>query len=80
MFLDTTTDARFTERLRRHYRMVKDAVNDPAHRVHLLLQEGHMGTIRRDQPRTGRNDPCPCGSSRKFKRCCSGEAPRGLSG
>jgi uncharacterized protein YecA (UPF0149 family) len=20
--------------------------------------------------RVGRNDPCPCGSSRKFKRCC----------
>ena len=21
-------------------------------------------------PRVGRNDPCPCGSGRKFKRCC----------
>ncbi|MEN9429798.1 MAG: motif, partial [Pseudomonadota bacterium] len=20
--------------------------------------------------RTGRNDPCPCGSGQKFKRCC----------
>jgi uncharacterized protein YecA (UPF0149 family) len=26
----------------------------------------------------GRNHPCPCGSGRKFKRCCNGkEAPRG---
>ena len=25
----------------------------------------------------GRNDPCPCGSGQKFKRCCgSGEAQR----
>lgn len=24
----------------------------------------------------GRNDPCPCGSGRKLKRCC-GEAPTG---
>ena len=24
----------------------------------------------RDQPKVGRNDPCPCGSGRKFKRCC----------
>jgi hypothetical protein len=23
---------------------------------------------------TGRNDPCPCGSGKKFKRCCLGEA------
>lgn len=26
--------------------------------------------IRRDGPRIGRNDPCPCGSGKKFKRCC----------
>jgi uncharacterized protein len=26
--------------------------------------------IRREGPRVGRNDPCPCGSGRKFKRCC----------
>jgi len=26
-------------------------------------------TIRRDQPKTGRNDPCPCGSGKKFKQC-----------
>jgi hypothetical protein len=24
------------------------------------------------QPSAGRNDPCPCGSGRKFKRCCAG--------
>ncbi|MCB9524920.1 MAG: YchJ family protein [Myxococcales bacterium] len=23
-------------------------------------------------PRLGRNDPCPCGSGKKFKRCCGG--------
>jgi tetratricopeptide (TPR) repeat protein len=26
--------------------------------------------IRRDQPKVGRNDPCPCGSGKKYKRCC----------
>jgi uncharacterized protein YecA (UPF0149 family) len=25
---------------------------------------------RRAHRRVGRNDPCPCGSGRKFKRCC----------
>lgn len=23
--------------------------------------------------KTGRNDPCPCGSGRKFKKCCFGQ-------
>ena len=26
-------------------------------------------TIRREQPKVGRNDPCPCGSGKKFKLC-----------
>jgi len=26
-------------------------------------------TIRRDSPKVGRNDPCPCGSGRKYKQC-----------
>jgi hypothetical protein len=27
-------------------------------------------TIRRTAPRVGRNDPCPCGSGKKYKKCC----------
>jgi len=27
-------------------------------------------TIVRDQPKVGRNDPCPCGSGKKYKKCC----------
>ncbi len=26
-------------------------------------------TVRRDTPKPGRNDPCPCGSGKKFKQC-----------
>ena len=26
--------------------------------------------LRRTGPRVGRNDPCPCGSGKKFKKCC----------
>jgi len=29
-----------------------------------------QGTVRREGPRVGRNDPCPCGSGKKFKKCC----------
>jgi SEC-C motif-containing protein len=27
-------------------------------------------TIRREEPKVGRNDPCTCGSGKKFKKCC----------
>jgi hypothetical protein len=27
-------------------------------------------TIVRSQPKIGRNDPCPCGSGKKYKKCC----------
>lgn len=32
-----------------------------------------IGTIRRDAPKVGRNDPCPCGSGKKFKQCCGAD-------
>lgn len=25
---------------------------------------------QKDTPKVGRNDPCPCGSGKKFKKCC----------
>jgi uncharacterized protein len=30
------------------------------------------GSMPPPQAKVGRNDPCPCGSGRKFKRCCGG--------
>ncbi len=27
-------------------------------------------TVRRAEPKVGRNDPCPCGSGKKYKHCC----------
>ena len=29
-------------------------------------------TYRRESPKVGRNDPCPCGSGKKYKKCCGG--------
>ena len=31
------------------------------------------GTYSRDTPKVGRNDPCPCGSGKKYKKCCLGK-------
>jgi preprotein translocase subunit SecA len=27
--------------------------------------------VRREAPKVGRNDPCPCGSGKKYKKCCA---------
>lgn len=42
--------------------------------------EGHkhdtapVVTVKRESPKIGRNDPCPCGSGKKYKKCCEGTA------
>lgn len=30
-------------------------------------------TYKREGPKVGRNDPCPCGSGKKYKKCCGKE-------
>lgn len=32
-------------------------------------QRYKVDTVRREAPKVGRNDPCPCGSGRKYKQC-----------
>jgi uncharacterized protein len=32
-------------------------------------------SVRRATPKVGRNEPCPCGSGKKFKRCCGNPPP-----
>jgi preprotein translocase subunit SecA len=46
-------------------------------RAEALLREQHAGSqpetpqpARRTTPKVGRNQPCPCGSGKKFKKCC----------
>ena len=39
-----------------------------------IMSRGEQGadvsTVKRDAKKVGRNDPCPCGSGRKYKKCC----------
>ncbi|HEY6659999.1 MAG TPA: SEC-C metal-binding domain-containing protein, partial [Pyrinomonadaceae bacterium] len=32
-------------------------------------ENGKIKTVVRDQPKVGRNEPCPCGSGKKYKKC-----------
>lgn len=51
-------DRRYVARLKRHYKMFKETVEDSRPRKPYRSQ------------RVRRNDPCPCGSGKKYKRCC----------
>ena len=37
-------------------------------------EERHQETVHRKAPKVGRNDPCPCGSGKKYKNCCGRNA------
>jgi hypothetical protein len=77
-----TTDRAYHDRLVRHYEMWKRVVDDPTHPDHgKVRSEAHddpsfrpafprSEPVRREQPKAGPNDPCPCGSGKKYKRCC----------
>lgn len=43
-----------------------DKIMRPVCRLHY---ENLFGTVRKD-PKINRNGPCPCGSGKKFKKCC----------
>ena len=36
----------------------------------LDMMKPKIPTFVREQPKIGRNDPCPCGSGKKYKKCC----------
>lgn len=78
-------DAEYIARLERHYHLVKAALNDPEHPVHTRIpprpseaEEAWeaIKAVATMQAKVGRNELCPCGSGRKFKRCCL-RAPQG---
>ncbi len=43
---------------------------DEEKRHELYLTQKKSGTVRREGKKVGRNDPCPCGSGKKYKVCC----------
>ncbi len=37
-------------------------------------ERGKAKPVKRNLPKVGRNDPCPCGSGKKYKKCCGSDA------
>ena len=50
---------------------IADAMNNASEQSHEAGESAESeGTFRREEPKVGRNDPCPCGSGKKYKQCC----------
>jgi uncharacterized protein YchJ len=43
---------------------------DPMDRLYMREMGYHPTPEQRRTGKVGRNDPCPCGSGQKFKKCC----------
>jgi uncharacterized protein len=51
----------------------RDAIPEAARNVYrfgLSRRAPAAAPLRRESPKVGRNEPCPCGSGKKFKHCC----------
>ena len=47
-----------------------DAIFDQAKRDALYKEARSANTVRHEAPKVYPNDPCPCGSGKKYKKCC----------
>ena len=55
--------------------LIKLASLERVPRAHVPLTHLAQETVAGRYPNTGRNDLCPCGSGRKYKRCCLSKLP-----
>ena len=68
--------ADFDEQAEKERPQQLDATHPAAQGIAQAMQESseteaeQEGTFRREVPKVGRNDPCPCGSGKKYKQCC----------
>jgi len=61
--VNTTMSHPEAQALKASHEQQEHAANTP------VGQPAGPATVRRQQPKVGRNDPCPCGSGKKYKKC-----------
>jgi SEC-C motif-containing protein len=74
---DTVGVVEFVARYREKARMVRhhEIAEFVRESDRWLFKDGHAPKPEqaiRQGPKIGRNDPCPCGSGKKYKKCCGG--------
>jgi uncharacterized protein len=45
----------------------------PIQRFWKPRRKSAVAQVQREAPKVGRNDACPCGSGKKYKKCCGAE-------
>ncbi len=57
---------------RNYMARIADSMGNPLSQKLLGITRGTKpsGPWKRRAPKVGRNEPCPCGSGKKFKKCC----------
>lgn len=84
------SDPDYVDRIRRHYKMFRESVEADGNRSdrHSRSSEGFQrdgiapGSVTAEASasgpalvaKVGRNAPCPCGSGKKYKKCCEGNS------
>jgi hypothetical protein len=64
-------DRNYIERLKRHYKLFKnDIKKENQKRIKQRKTVDSKYDVLPSFPQVGRNDPCPCGSGKKYKKCC----------
>ena len=58
-------DKSYIERLERHYNLFRQEIDKG-----LQSAESNQNNVISLSPKVGRNSPCPCGSGKKYKKCC----------
>ena len=54
---------------------INDRLKDDSPKVTKNTNKTETKTpVRNTSPQVGRNDPCPCGSNKKYKNCCGRNA------
>lgn len=62
-------DKLFTELLLEHQDL-KSEDEPTIEKEQIAWNSNRAGTFKREIPKVGNNEPCPCGSGRKYKKCC----------
>ncbi|NNK96688.1 MAG: anaerobic sulfatase maturase, partial [Desulfobacterales bacterium] len=69
----TTSHTHLCESYRQFFNHADKKLKQASRRVkaHMQKQQARLNAPRPDQSnKIGRNSPCPCGSGRKYKKCC----------
>ena len=65
-FIELVTNAKNYTRIWEH----KGHTPDEIFKMHSQSMIGQPAAVPKPRTKVGRNDPCPCGSGKKFKKCC----------